>query len=122
MPKLLDQPVLVEAAQTIDRLDIVAYHVDTAAKTIVCDVTARNEQAGGNTIYPRPPLVLNEAQVLIAMGEAAIGIASEAVRLLNGDGAADALRTAMLQHLDVVPLLYYNATRDALYARFSEGS
>lgn len=118
MPKRFDKPIVVEAEQTVDRLDIVAYHVDCDARTIVCDVTARNEQSGTGVIYDRPPLVLTEAQVALAMGEAAIGIAVEAVKMAMGAAPARRLQEAMVANFESSAMLYYNATRDALYARF----
>jgi hypothetical protein len=118
MPKRFSKPIVIEPAQSIDRLDITAYHVDAVNRTIVCDVTATNESTGAAVVFPRPPLVLQEHDVTIAMSEAATSIATAAVRAALGDRTADQLNAAMRAQPDAAALLYYNATRDALYARF----
>jgi hypothetical protein len=115
MPKYLSKPLVLVAAQTIDRLDITGYVLDIATRTVTLKIDA--VRVAGETILEYPDHVLEETTMNAVMAAATVQIVTTALAALGTAPAVIAgVKAAMEAQPDQAKNLYYLATRDQLYA------
>jgi protein involved in polysaccharide export with SLBB domain len=121
--KLLDQPLIVQAALVADRVDITSYRVtigDTIAVEIAYTCHRTEEDDTLTPVAERTKTVAGEA--LTAAMVAATGsingpllAAAVAAGILAPEAVA-ALTALVQAQPQLLALAYYNGTRDALYS------
>jgi hypothetical protein len=121
MPKPLDQPIVVVAAQMADQLEIASYTVDAQAKLVV-DIVLRpsrmNPDGVTRTYLPNFAKSLDAATTQAAMADGTVRLVVAALQATGVDPAViGRVQAAFAANPDLPWQLYYAATRDAIYAR-----
>lgn len=121
MPKDLASPLVVVAEQVADRVEILTYTVDAAAK-VVADVTLQpsrlNADQATRTILPNVSKAFDVDVTAAAVADATLAIVFGALAAASvSDDVTAQVRAAFDADPDLAWELYYAGTRDAIYAR-----